>query len=199
MGFIHGADCHEAILCPERLDDDIAAEHPVRFLDACVDPLALTRLGCQRATTATTGRPASAPADLFKLSMYGSLYRLRSRRRLAQETHRHVECMWRFKKLRPAHKTRADCRKHDLQPLRQGCRECTGLCTPLELCAGARVAIDGSQCTAVNAKERNCTRDQLPKLLAPIEQRIEGSRKALDGQDTPEEAGTPGGAVAAHG
>ena len=36
MGFIHGAHRHEAILFPERLDDYIAAENPVRFLDAFV-------------------------------------------------------------------------------------------------------------------------------------------------------------------
>jgi transposase len=71
MGFIHGADRHEAILCPARLDDDIAAENPVRFLDAFVDHLDLPRRGVQRATPATPGRPASAPADLFKLSLYG--------------------------------------------------------------------------------------------------------------------------------
>jgi hypothetical protein len=45
MGFIHGAHRHEAILFPERLDDYIAAENPVRFLDAFVDHLNLTMLG----------------------------------------------------------------------------------------------------------------------------------------------------------
>jgi transposase len=69
-------------------------EHPVRFLDAFVDPLDLTTLGFQRATPATTGRPASDPAALLQLSIYGYLYRLRSSRRLAQETHRHVELLW---------------------------------------------------------------------------------------------------------
>jgi hypothetical protein len=37
MGFLHGANRHEAILFPERLDDSMAAEHPVRFIDAFVD------------------------------------------------------------------------------------------------------------------------------------------------------------------
>jgi len=65
MGFIHGADRHEAILFPERLDDYIAAENPIRFLDVFVDHLDLTMLGFQRATPATTGRPAYDPADLL--------------------------------------------------------------------------------------------------------------------------------------
>ena len=93
MGFIHGANRHEEILCPERLDDSITAENPVRFLDAFVDHRNLTTLGFQRATPAATGRPADHPAALWKLYMYGSLSCLRSSRRLAQATHRHVEVM----------------------------------------------------------------------------------------------------------
>ena len=73
MGLIHGANRHEESLFPERLDADIAEEHPVRFLDAFVDHLNLTTLGLQRATPAATGRPAYHPADLLQLYIYGSL------------------------------------------------------------------------------------------------------------------------------
>lgn len=198
MGFLHGANRHEAILFPERLDDSIAEENPVRCIDAFVDHLDLTTLGFQRATPAATGRPAYHPADLLKLYIYGYLYRLRSSRRLEHETHRHVEWMWLLKKLPPDHKTMADCRKHNLVPLRQVCRECTVLCKPLDLFAGALVAIDGSKFKAVNAKERHCTQDKLTTLLQQIDQRVAGSLKALDGQDNEDEAGTPGGAVAAN-
>jgi transposase len=196
MGFIHGADRHEAILFPERLDDYITAENPVRFLDAFVDHLDLTTLGFQRAQPAATGRPAYDPADLLTLSLYGSLYRLRSSRRLAQETHRNVELMWLLKKRRPAPKTIADFRKHNLAPLRQVCREFTFLCKPLDRFAGELVAIDGSQCKAVNAKERHVTQGKLTTLLQQRDQRIEGYLKELDGRDNQDDAGTPGGAVA---
>jgi len=91
MGFIHGANRHEEILFPERLDDSIAEENPVRFLDAFVDHLNLTTLGFQRAKPAATGRPAPHPAGLLKLYIYGYLYRLRSSRHLEQETHRNVD------------------------------------------------------------------------------------------------------------
>jgi transposase len=198
MGFIHGANRHEEILFPERLDDYIAEENPVRFIDAFVDHLNLTTLGFQRATPAATGRPASDPADLLKLYIYGYLSRLRSSRRLEQATHRNVELMWLLKKLRPDHKTIADFRKNNLVPLRQVCREFTLWCKQLDLFAGELVAIDGSKCKAVNAKERNFPPDKLTPLLPQIDQRVEGYLKDLDGQDTHDEAGTPGGAVAAN-
>jgi transposase len=196
MGFIHGANRHEEILFPERLDDYITEENPVRFIDAFVDNLNLTTLGFQRATPAAPGRPAYHPADLLKLYIYGYLYRLRSSRRLEQETHRNVELRWLLKKLRPDHKTIADFRKNNLVPLRQVCREVTLLCKPLDLFAGELVAIDGSKFKAVNAKERNFTPDKLTKLLQRIDQRVEGYLQELDGQDNQDEAGTPGGAVA---
>ena len=167
-----------------------------RFLDAFVDHLNLTTLGLQRATPAVTGRPASHPADLLKLYMYGSLYRLRSSRRLAQETHRNVAGMWLLQQRRPAHKTLADCRKHNLKPRQQVCRACTWLGKQLDLFAGGRSAIDGSKCKAVNAKERNCTSATLKHLLQQIDQRVVVSLKDLDGQANAEDAGTPGRAVA---
>ena len=198
MGFIHGANRHEEILFPERLNDYIAEENPVRFIDAFVDHLNLTTLGFQRATPAATGRPAYDPADLLKLYIYGYLYRLRSSRRLEQATHRNVELMWLLKKLRPDHKTLADFRKTTLKPLRQVCREFTLCCKPLALCAGARVAIAGSICKAVNAQERHCTPDKRAQLLQQIDQRVTVSLQELDGQDHQDDAGTPGGAVAAN-
>jgi hypothetical protein len=100
-----------------------------------------------------------------------------------------------LKKLRPDHKTIADFRKHNLKPLRQVCREFTGLCKQLDLFAGALVAIDGSKFKAVNAKERNFTSDKLKNLLQQIDQRVEAYLKDLDGQDNEEDAGPPGGAV----
>jgi len=115
VGHIQGTNRHEVILFPERLDDYISAENPVRFLDTFVDDLDLQTLGFQRVRAAATGRPAYHPGDLLKLYLYGYLYRLRSSRRLEQETHRNVELLWLLKKLRPEHKTIAKCRHDNYQ------------------------------------------------------------------------------------
>ena len=196
MGFIHGVNRHEEILFPERLDDYIVEANPVRFIDAFVDNLNLTTLGFQRAKPAATGRPAYHPAALLKLYIDGYLSRLRSSRRLEQETHRNVELIWLLKKLRPDHQTIAAFRKHNLEPLRQVCRAFTLWCKQLDLFSGELVAIDGSKFKAVNAKERNFTQAKLKPLLQQIDQRVEDYLKELDGQDNQDEAGAPGGAIA---
>jgi transposase len=196
MGHIQGANRYEEIRFPERLDDDLTAEHPVRFIDAFVDNLHLEALGFQRAKPAATGRPAYHPADLLKLSIYGYLSRLRSSRRLEQETHRHVELRWLLKKLRPDHKTIADFRKHNLKPIRQVCRKFTLLGKQRDLFSGELGAIDGSKVKAVNAQERHFTRDKLQTLLGQIDQRIEDYLKELHHRDHQEEPGTAGDAQA---
>ena len=196
MGYIHGANRHEEICFPERLDDYIAEDNPVRFIDAFVDELDLVACGFQRAVPAATGRPGYAPGDLLKLYIYGYLYRLRSSRRLEQETHRNIELLWLLKKLQPDHKTIADFRKHNLKPIRQVCRTFTLLCKKLDLFGAELVAIDGSKFRAVNAKERNFTQDKLTKLLAQIDDRVEAYLKELDHSDQQDDQGTVGGAQA---
>ncbi|HEX9870354.1 MAG TPA: hypothetical protein VGC99_17520 [Candidatus Tectomicrobia bacterium] len=75
MGHIQGAHRHEAIEFPPRLDDDLAADHPVRCMDAVVDALDLEALGCRPVVAAATGRPSDQPGDRLKLYIDGDLYR----------------------------------------------------------------------------------------------------------------------------
>ena len=117
MGHIQGVNRHDVIVFPERLGDYIAEDNPVRFIDAFVDELDLVACGFQRTVPAATGRPGYAHGDLLKLYLSGYLYRLRSSRRLEQETHRNIELLWLLKKLRPDHKTIADFRKNNLTPI----------------------------------------------------------------------------------
>ena len=64
MSYIEGVDRQQGWLLPERLEDYVSAENPVRFLDAFVDSLDLAALGFQHAVPSDTGRPPYAPGDL---------------------------------------------------------------------------------------------------------------------------------------
>jgi hypothetical protein len=74
-GHIQGANRHEAIQFPHRLDDYIAADNPGRFIDAFVDELDLETRGFRHAVAAATGRPSDHPGDLLKRYIYGYLSR----------------------------------------------------------------------------------------------------------------------------
>jgi len=108
MDFIRGVSREQGVLFPERLEDYISEENPVRFIDAFVENLDLKALDFQRTTPSWTGRSPYSPQDLLKLYIYGYLNKIRSSRKLEEETHRNVEVMWLLCKLHPDHKTIAD-------------------------------------------------------------------------------------------
>ena len=89
-----GLDRSQTLLFPERLEEYVGAENPVRFLDAFVGSLNLHALKFGKAQCATTGRPPYAPAMLLKLYLYGYLHRVRSARALEAECQRNVELIW---------------------------------------------------------------------------------------------------------
>ena len=85
MGYVRGESRQQVYLLPEAIDDYVAAENPVRFLDVFVEKLDLAELSFARATPAETGRPPYHPGDLLRLYLYGYLNRIRSSRRLERE------------------------------------------------------------------------------------------------------------------
>ena len=109
------------MLFPERLDDWIAEDNPVRAVDVFVDELDLKALGFEGAEPAETGRPAYHPATLLKIYIYGYLNRIQSSRRLEREAQRNVELMWLTERLAPDFKTIADFRRDNGPAIRQVC------------------------------------------------------------------------------
>ena len=65
--YVEGEDRSQAILFPERLDDYIAEDNPVRAIDVFVDELDLLELGFEGMEPEATGRPAYHPATLLKI------------------------------------------------------------------------------------------------------------------------------------
>jgi len=169
VNYIAGADREQGWLLPERLEDYVGADNPVRFLDAFVDSLDLAALGFQHAQPEATGRLQYRPGDLLRLYLYCHLDRLRSSRRLEREAQRNVELLWLLRQLRPDFKPLADVRKANLTALRGVCREFTLLCRQLELFGGELVAIDGSKLRAVNSKRRTFSEHKRRATLAEID------------------------------
>jgi Transposase domain (DUF772) len=69
----------------------VAADNPVRLMDAFIDKLDLAQLGFTSTVHKSEGRPPYAPQVLLKLYLYGYLNRLRSSRKLEKECQRNIE------------------------------------------------------------------------------------------------------------
>jgi transposase len=64
---------------PERLDDYLGEDNPVRAIDVLVDELDLAKPDFDGVEPVATGRPAYHPATLLKIYVYGYLNRVQSR------------------------------------------------------------------------------------------------------------------------
>jgi transposase len=181
--FIEGEARSQSLLFPERLDDYVAEDNPVRAIEVFAESLDLGKLGFEGVEPEATGRPAYHPAVLLKIYIYGYLNHIQSSRRLERETQRNVELIWLTGKLMPDFKTIADFRKDNGPAIRAVCREFIVLCRRLELFAEAVVAIDGSKFKAVNNRDKNFTDRKLKTRMEQLEESIGHYLAELDRAD----------------
>src|SRR6202035_2211890 len=181
--FVVGDDRSQSTLFPERLDDYLGEDNPVRAIDVFVDELDLAKLGFGGVEPEATGRPAYHPTTLLKIYVYGYLNRVQSSRRLERECQRHVELVWLTGRLMPDFKTIADFRKDNGQAIRKVCRAFVLLCRRLDLLGDASVAIDGSKFKAVNARDRNFTAGKMKRRLEQIDASMARYLSQLDTAD----------------
>ena len=177
----------------QSLDDYISAVNAVRSIDAFVESLDLADLGFRY--TGEGGRPANPPyppGGMLKLYIYGYLNRVRSSRRLEQETHRNIEAIWLLHGLKPSYKTIAEFRKVHPEALRRVNREFVLLCKELDLFGGKLAAIDGSFFRANASKASVQLKGQVEKELERIEKSIDRYLGELQRKDEEDDAeGTP--------
>ena len=176
-------------LFPERLEDYIADDNPIRVIEAFFGGLDLRDMGFDRAIPKRTGRPAYRPATLLKLYIYGYMNRIQSSRRLEKEIHRNVELMWLLGRLQPDFKTIASFRRDNGKAIQQCCREFVEICRKLDLFAKSIIAIDGSKFKAVNTKQKNDTQGSLKRRIKRTEQHIARYLAALDDKDDDDPGG----------
>ena len=186
MRYIQGEDRHQAILFPESIDDYIAENNPVRFIDAYVDKLDLSEMRFTHSETKETGRKPYNPGDLMKLYIYGYLNKIRSSRLLEKSTHQNIEVIWLLQKLSPDFKTIADFRKDNGKAIKKVCKEFILLCKAMDMFGSELVGIDGSKFSAVNANKRNYSRSRITKLKEAVDKQIQDYLNDLNEYDKKE-------------
>jgi len=171
------------LLLPERVEDYVGADNPVRFIDVFVDGLDLQGAGFARVEAEATGRPGYHPADLLKLYIYGYLNRVRSSRRLEVECNRNIEVIWLLRHLKPDFKTIADFRRDNRVAFKQVFRQFVLLCRQLDLFGRELLAVDGTRIKAVNAKDKNFTKTGVTKAIQEADERLASYLEQMDDDD----------------
>ena len=182
--YVEGENRQQAAMFPERIDDYIGEDNPVRVVDAFVDELDLASLGFDRAEPAVTGRPGYHPAVMLKIYIYGYLNRISSSRRLERETQRNLELIWLTGKLSPDFKTIADFRKDNGAAIQSVCAQFVIICREIGLFANtAAIAIDGSKFKAVNNTDKNFNPRKIKMRIEQVNKRVGRYLVELDRAD----------------
>jgi len=180
MPYKSGINREQVTLFPETLDDYIAEDNEVQFIDAFVDHI---EIELKYSKAGETGRPPYNPKDLLKLYLYGYLNAIRSSRKLEKECHRNLEVMWLLKRLTPDHKTIANFRKDNKEEIPKVFREFTLLCKKLSMFGGELVSVDGSKFKAVNSKKQNVVKEKAIARIKEIEKQINEYMKEIEEND----------------
>lgn len=197
MSYIRGEDRGQAALLPAAIEDYVAADAPVRVIDAFVDGLDIRKLEFGRSEPASTGRPPYDPRDLLKLYVYGYLNEVRSSRRLERECRRNVEVMWLLRRLAPDFKTIADFRRDNGAAIVGACRAFVLFCRDQGLFAARLVALDGSKFRAAASAKRIMGRREIAQEAADLDRRIAEYLAGLDKGDACEPDEVPSTTAAA--
>jgi transposase len=197
MGYIVGEAREQASLLPALIEDYVAADAPVRVIDAFADGLDIAGLGFGRAAPAATGRPAYDPRDLLKLYIWGYFNEVRSSRRLERECRRNVEAMWLLRRLAPDFKTIADFRRDNGRAIIGACRVFVTLCREAGLFSARLIALDGSKFRAAASRKKVVGREGIAEETARLDRRIADYLAGLDEADGTEGDEAPGAVSAA--
>jgi transposase len=197
MSYVQGEDRGQAALLPAAIEDYVAADAPVRVIDAFVDGLDVRGLGFGRSVPAVTGRPPYDPRDLLKLYLYGYLNEVRSSRRLERECSRNVEVMWLLRRLAPDFKTIADFRRDNGAAIVGTCRAFVLFCRDQGLFTARLVALDGSKFRAAASAKCVMGRREIAEEAAHLDRRIAEYLVGLDENDAREPDEVPSATAAA--
>ena len=182
MKYIQGQNRTQTYLFPVSLDDAIGSDNEVRLIDVFVDSLALEDYGFQ-IDHGENGRPAYHPRDLLKLFIYGYMNKIRSSRRLEQESKRNIEVMWLLGNLQPDHNTISNFRRDNPKAIKSVFRETVKIAKHFNLIGATLIAGDSTKFRAQNSKKNNFNEKKISRHLEYIENKLQEYNRALAQSD----------------
>jgi transposase len=178
-------------------NDFIDQNNPVRFIDALVDKIELTKIGIIHKKTEKQlkakknigGAPSFDDRALLKLYLYGYLNKIRSSRKLEQECLRNIELRWLMCETAPNYHTISDFRKNNSSALKALFKLYVQFLCDNNLIGKDTIGLDGTKIRAVNSKKNNYNQKKIDKYQGFIEEKTNAYLKQLDELDKEESKG----------
>jgi transposase len=187
MGYKIGTDRKQLSLLPASLDEYVPEDHICRVITAFTGQLDMAGLGFKYAECKSTGCRPYDPQMMLDLYLYGYLHRVRSSRRLRDETRRNVEVMWLLEGLCPDDKTICNFRKDNTKALREIFRVFTQMCRKFGLYGEELEATDSAKFRANNSLKNHRNKTVVQNELTRIEKKINEYLAALEQADQEDE------------
>jgi len=173
------------VIFPDRLDDYVGPDDPVRAYDAFVGTLDFAALGIGE-DPRRTGNPQYDPRAMMKLLLYGYSYGIFSSRKLERAVHHNVSFMWLVGGLTPDHKTIAEFRRNNRAGLGLALAQCARLCLKLGLVEGNILFVDSTKIWANAGNGQQHKKSWYEEQLKHVETRIEGILRESEAADQQE-------------
>ena len=186
MQHITGISRHQMRI--SSLEDAIAPDNQVRFIDAFVTFVDLVKLGFAVQTIKSEGRPSYNTKVFLKIYLYGYLNGIRSSRILEKESFRNIEMQWLLEDIRPNYHSISDFRKDNPVALKNTFKLFVSFLKDADLIQGKTIAIDGTKSRAHNSKKANFNQKKIDKHLEYIETKTQEYLDALEENDAKENA-----------
>jgi len=176
-------------LLPQRLEDLLSPDHPVRFVAAFVDQFdeAVWLEMDVKPKGKADGPPAYDPRLLLSVWLYGFMTGIRSSRKLETACHEQLPFLWLTGQQAPDHNTLWRFYQAHRQGMRRLLKRTVRTAVASGLLDLALQAVDGSKLAGNAAKDRTYDRAGLQGLLA----RTEAAIKDLEAQNQSGEVAPP--------
>jgi transposase len=184
MQHISGISRHQMRI--SSLEDAIAPDNQVRFIDAFVAFVDLSKLGFAVQTIKGEGCPSYDSKMFLKIYLYGYLNGLRSSRKLAKECFRNLEIQWLLEDIRPNYHSISDFRKNNPFALKSLFKLFVSFLKDADLIGCETITIDGTKSRAHNSKKANFNQKKIDQHLEYIETKTHEYLDALEENDTKE-------------
>jgi len=168
------------------LEDAISIDNQVRFIDAFVNTISISKLGFSLQTLKKEGRPSYQTQVFLKIYLYGYLNGIRSSRKLEKECFRNLEMQWLLEGICPNYHSISDFRKNNPVALKNLFKLFVCFLKDIDLIGSETIAIDGTKSRAHNSKKANFNQKKIDKHLEYIENKTQEYLTALQENDAKE-------------
>ena len=186
MAYRYG-DRRQNNLFPASIEEYVAEDDPVRAYDAFVEALDFNELGITLDTN-KVGNSEYDPKAMLKVLIYGYSYGIRSSRKLERAVYHNVSFIWLAGGLKPDHKTIAEFRRNNKEPLKNVLKQCARLCIKFNLIDGNTLFVDSTKMRANASLNNAWTEKKCNRYLKDIDAHIDSILEECDNNDEEEQA-----------